>query len=291
MKSFCIKTNNEIILDYLLERIKKIDFEDLIYSKNKFKTYKNIIIHFKGADEHQYNIFLKELIQDVILKFYEEKIIKRTILFNYFYFEESEREQIYNCCIEIMREDEFKIKEKNKTYENKENILNKEISRYLCEADAMLLEGFVTFRLKKYFSYLDNIIDIAVNKYIVEKEYREFIELLRTYVDNSISKKDLVHLIYKNNEAILLDNNKNLIDVSTNLLKNKVLSDISFSTNDYVLNTLLSIIPKKIEIHIIDVEDEFIDTIKGIFRNKVSICKDCNICKTYKMLNNVKIRK
>ena len=38
MKSFCIKTNNEDILDYLLKKTKEIDFEDLVYSKNKFKN-------------------------------------------------------------------------------------------------------------------------------------------------------------------------------------------------------------------------------------------------------------
>ena len=37
MKSFCIKTNNTDILDYLLERIEELDFEDLVYSKKQYK--------------------------------------------------------------------------------------------------------------------------------------------------------------------------------------------------------------------------------------------------------------
>lgn len=58
MKSFCIKTNNNDIIDYLLSRIKEICFEELIYSKNKFKIYQNVIIHYQGQKEEIfYRIF------------------------------------------------------------------------------------------------------------------------------------------------------------------------------------------------------------------------------------------
>ena len=284
MKSFCLKTNNDNILDYLLEKIQEIDFQDLIYCKNRFKNYKNVIIHYKGKNETEYKEFLKEVILDIILNFYEDKIIRRMIAFNYFYFESYEREQILDHCFEIMQKDEFNPMDK------REEIIKRNIDKYLEEKNTMVLDGFITFRLQEYFSYLDNVIDISVNKYIVEKEYNEFIDLLKAYVDSSTSKNDIVHLIYKNNEGILLDKNKNLIDISENLLKNNFLSDITFSTNDYILNTLLTISPKKIEIHIIDEEDEFIDTLKLIFRSRVSICRDCNICKTYKMLKNVNVK-
>ena len=38
----------------------------------------------------------------------------------------------------------------------------------------------------------------------------------------------------------------NLIDIDKNSLNAKYLSDVSFSNNDYVLNTLLNLLPKKI---------------------------------------------
>ena len=43
-------------------------------------------------------------------------------------------------------------------------------------------------------------------------------------------------------------------------------------------------LPKKIEIHIIDKEDEFINTLKLIFESRINICTECNICKTYRNL-------
>lgn len=82
---------------------------------------------------------------------------------------------------------------------------------------------------------------------------------------------------------------RNIVSVSENIYNAKYLSDISFSSNDFALNTLLCLLPRRVEIHLIDDEDEFINTLKLIFEGRVTICKDCDICKTYKILNNAKI--
>ena len=84
----------------------------------------------------------------------------------------------------------------------------------------------------------------------------------------------------------MLNENKNIIALDDNIFDAKYLSDISFSSNDYALNALLTLLPKKIEIHLIGYEDEFINTLKLIFGLRISICTDCNICRTYRILNN-----
>ena len=135
---------------------------------------------------------------------------------------------------------------------------------------------------------LEEIVDFAVNQFIIEKEYTEFINLLKVYIDSKEPQTKLVHLIYTNGESILLDENKNVIVLDDYIFNAQYLSDISFSSNDFALNTLLTLLPKKIEVHLISLEDEFIHTLKLIFSNRISICTDCNICKTYRVLNNVR---
>lgn len=284
MKSFCIKTNNNDILDYLLNRIKEIDFEDLVYSKNEFKIYHNVIIHYQGKQGQEFFDFLSELILEVILEFYEEKLIKQMLDYNYFYFDEYERLQICEDCIDMLESAYMLDKGEEKLQEDRKKIIQNAVSIYVKENKSMILDGFVHFRLKDYIGILDNVIDTAVNQFIIEKEYNEFINLLRIYVDSKTTECDLIHLIYINGESILLDKEKNIVSVSDNIFNAKYLSDISFSSNDFALNTLLTLLPAKIEIHLIGEEDEFINTIKLIFDSKVSICRDCNICKTYKML-------
>ena len=92
MKSFCIKTNNTDILNYLLKRIEEIDFGDITYSKNKFKIYENIIIHYQGKNNLEFYDFFCNILQEVVIEFYEEKLIKQLINYNYFYFDEYEAE-------------------------------------------------------------------------------------------------------------------------------------------------------------------------------------------------------
>jgi putative sporulation protein YtxC len=288
MKSFCIKTNNKDILDYLLSRTKEIDFEDLIYSKNKFKIYQNVIIHYEGKDEESFSYFLSELITEVILEFYEEKLIYQILNYNYFYFDEYEKIQICNNCISTIENDYIEIQE-NKENINRKQIIQKALLSFIQENKSMILDGFINFRLKEYMSYLDNIVDTAVNQFVIEKEYNEFVNLLKIYIDSKPAECDILHLIYINGESILLDADKNIVSVSENILNSKYLSDISFSSNDFALNTLLTLLPAKVEMHVIGIEDEFIDTIKQIFEGRVSVCKDCNICRTYRLLNHAKI--
>mgnify|MGYP002585280197 FL=1 len=279
MKSFCFKTNNTQILNYLLNRIQEIDFENLIYSQNQFKIYKNITIHYIGNNNNKFYNFLTELIGEVVIEFYEEKILKQLINYNYFYFDEYEKNKILENCMQLIEPEMY----------NTKLLDNKNIKEYVKENKAMILDGFVYFRLRAYLEYLDEVVDSGVNQFVIEKEYREFISLLRVYVESKVPEYNLLHLIYINGESILLDEKRNIVSISENIYNTKYLSDISFSSNDFALNTLLCLLPRRIEIHLIDDEDEFINTLKLIFEGRVTICKDCNICKTYKILNNAKI--
>ena len=278
MKSFCFKTNNTQIIDYLLNRIDEIDFENLIYSKNKFKVYNNIIIHYTGNNNTEFYKFLSNLLEEVVIEFYEYKILKQLLAYNYFYFDEYERTKILENCMQIIEPEEYTKKISQK----------KSVKDYIKENKSMILDGFIYFRLQDYLKYLDEVVDYAVNQFIIEKEYKEFIGLLKVYVETKTPEHQLLHLIYMNGESILLDEKRNIVSVCENIYNAKYLSDISFSSNDFALNTLLTLLPRRIEIHLIDNEDEFINTIKLIFEGRVSICKDCEICKTYKLLNDTK---
>ena len=281
MKSYCIKTDNEKIIEYLLNKISKLDFPNIYYCNKSFKIYENVIVHYKENNEEKFENIIANIITDTIISFYQEKIIKRILNINYFYFDEFEKEIIIENCDEFILQDLIEIKES----------IFLDVYKYIKNNKNIILEGVVNFRIGEYIKIMDNLVDMAVNKYIIEKEYREFINLLKIYVNSTEPKTKILHLIYMNGDSILLDNEKNIVHEDTNISNAKYLSDISFSSNDIALNTLLSMLPRTIEIHVIDKEDEFINTLKLIFENRIKFCNECNICKTYKLLNNVKISK
>lgn len=281
MKSFCIKTNNSEIIDYLLKNIETSSLENIYFVSKKFKCYHNVIIHYKGNALSSFINFLSDLLADCIIFFYEPILIRRIINFQYFYFDDFEKKLIEENCYEhIILEEDSNLK-----YKKQEIWVS--VLEYINSNKSMILDGFVTFRLNTYLSTLEEIVDTSVNEYVIEKEYTEFINLLKLYIDTKEPASNIVHLIYTNGNSILLNEHKNLINLRDNNFNAKYLSDISFSSNDYALNALLTLLPKKIEIHLIGIEDEFINTLKLVFGSRISICNDCNICRTYRILNNV----
>lgn len=281
MKSFCIKTNNNEIIDYLLKNIETSSLENIYFVSKKFKCYYNVIIHYKGDSLSSFLNFLSDLLADCIIFFYEPILIRRIINFQYFYFDDFEKKLIEENCYENI------ILEEDSTFKYKKQEIWTSILEYINTNKSMILDGFVNFRLNTYLNTLEEIVDTSVSEYVIEKEYTEFINLLKLYIDAKEPASPIIHLIYTNGNSILLNENKNIINLNDNNFNAKYLSDISFSSNDYALNALLTLLPKKIEIHLIGYEDEFINTLKLVFGNRISICTDCNICRTYRILNNV----
>lgn len=196
---------------------------------------------------------------------------------NYFYFSELEKKEILENSIQLLASNK-------KEYIHRRNIVLQSVTKFLSENKSIILDGFVHFRLSKYMQILDETIDLAVDKFLIEREYNEFISLLKLYVNSKENNASVVHLIYSKGESVLLDEHKNLISTGENVFTAKYLSDITFSSNDYALNTLLNIVPEKLYIHLIDsIEDEFIHTLKLIFENRTFICKDCPICNIYQL--------
>lgn len=274
MKSICIKTNNKNIINYLLKELEYFDMCNLYVSVYKFKLYHNIIIHYTGKNTNYFLKNISTVLAYMVIDFYEPVLLKGLIHSNYFYFSDLEKKEIYDLC------------STNVDFTGSLNIvslISNSFFEYLSNEHSLILNGFVNFRLKNYIQFLDSIVDMCVNKFIIDREYNEFISLLKLYISSSDTCCDAVHLIYQKEESILLDSSKKVINLDSSIHNFKYLSDISFSSNDLALNTLLTLLPKKLYIHIIDKEDDFINTLKLVFDDRVSVCTDCNICNLYKI--------
>lgn len=268
MKSLCIKTNNTKSIDYLLSSLENLDISDTYFSCKTFKHYTNIIIHYLGNDLEYFLESISDLLTCLIFDDLECDFLKKITIQNYFYFDSIETSKILNICEEILCDsDEF-------SFENRYNILFDKFYEYLSYNNKLYLSGFLFFYNKKYFKYLEDTVDLAVNKFIIEREYLEFISLLKIYINSHSSSANLVSLYYDASKPRLFDEDNNIIDVRGDSFDMKYLSDISFSSNDYILNALLTLIPKKIVVHLSDGSiDDFINTLSLIFENRLTIYK------------------
>jgi len=277
MKSLCVKTNNSQIIDYLLKSFENINLDDTYISIKNFNHFNNIIIHYLGDKKTEFSSSLSNIITKSIIKYYENDLISNNINLNYFYFNSYEKKKILENTINLL--DDRKISNERYDY------INNEAFKIINTSHSFYLQSFINFNLSNYINFLNNQIDGAVNKFLIDKEYLEFVNILRLYIksESEDSKMNHLHLIYKDRNSIIIDDDKNIVSCNDTMKKAKYVSDISFSSNDFALNTLLNLVPKKITLHLVDGYcDEFINTLKLIFQDRIMICEDCDICNMYR---------
>ena len=194
MKSLCIKTNNADLINYLLNELKDIDLKNMCFSENEFKIYKNVIIHYFGNDEPLFLSKIASILSFLVIDELEENLLKRLILQNYFYFEAVERNKILATCFDIMADDFFTL------FDKKFKLIYQIFYEYLASHKSIVLNGFINFRLKSYVSFLDDILNEAVNHFVIEKEYLEFISLLKLYINSQNYGCEMVHLVFSSSE-------------------------------------------------------------------------------------------
>lgn len=93
-KSFCIKTNNNEILNYLLNEFENVNLKNIYISRLKFKLYNNFIVHYTGKDLNSFYNTFANILSPTIINFYEKSIVKHVLSCNYFYFSDMEQQKI-----------------------------------------------------------------------------------------------------------------------------------------------------------------------------------------------------
>ena len=160
MKSLALKTNNDEIISYIIRKL-ETEIDEIVISTNKFKIYKNIIVHYIGQNERNFLIQFSEIIASVIAFFYEHKILNRIIAENYCYFDDFEKEIILKISERI-------IELQEKSYKYKEEILKGLVYEYFLDGNKyMILDGFMNFRVKPYLEILDYVVDTSVTNFVL----------------------------------------------------------------------------------------------------------------------------
>lgn len=241
--------------------------------------------HLQGQNEtssHD-NLLLKhyvaKAISDVVVAKWEENLVQGIVKNHYYYFNEGERKEIVQRTLELLKEYD-EIPRKNK-------ILLK-VMDYLESNDDLILDGFITFRLQEYINELEEAVDQVVDDFLMEREYNEFIRLLRYFVDIQEPRINLVNVLLKPTGYFqLYDGNENVI---TNEYLEGFIIDLpegEINYEDLLLSALITIAPSKIILHLPDETkvQNTINTIKNVFGERVTLCPGCLKCTTFKHKN------
>ncbi len=158
-------------------------------------------------------------------------------------------------------------------------IIREEILNYVIENSFIYLDGFISFRVRRFLYMVDILIEKGIEKFKEEKAHFEFISMLQYFVDIGEAKEDLINLIFREDYYLLKDKDNEMIESKMlNLMEGDKWYK-NLSEGDVLVSTLIHLCPKKLIVHIEEgKEKDLLDLLKKVFRDRVEFCHGCSTC-------------
>ncbi|MBC7766347.1 MAG: putative sporulation protein YtxC [Hyphomonadaceae bacterium] len=228
---------------------------------------------------------LKSALSDLLAKYlvmrYENKFMLRILRAKYFYFNATEKQEIIKHAIKNTRLSEQHTIINRFWAVEREQMIKQKLTEYFDNASDIILDGFANFRLKEYFNELEEIIEKAVDDYLMEKEYAEFIYLLKYFVDVQESKCDHVHVLKDFEGKYMLSNEhfEEIDEGSIDDYRDEVVEGL-INEDDLLISALIFLAPKKVILHNATEfkNKELLKTICNVFGSRVELCEQCDYC-------------
>lgn len=226
-------------------------------------------------------LYISNILYKLVIETYKSKALFEYLTDTFFFLKHDEILEVEDRIMKTLKGEEI-IKDENSIYcHNRINNIIEKIKDCMEENNNININGFITFRMKELAQDIESIIDKVVEKYLVEKEYKEFIKLLKYFVDIQESKIEEINLIIEGEGTYKIrDSYGN--DIYYDFLKEigdfKVGSKVNME--DIIISGLITNSPKKIIIHKQEncLNKEFLDTIVNVFCERVCYCNQCTLC-------------
>ncbi len=196
---------------------------------DKKRTYAVIDL----SDDEVFDKYIENLSQYIIKK-YENKILKRIIKKNY--------PEIPAFAIgEII-----KLKDEE-NFSERVSFVKKILKRYFRENSTGNVEGLVSFRFFEYKKMLNRLADELVDIYYLNREYEDFIELLRYFVAVQDNRPKVAYICAKKDGSYqILNENKEDITQKCVMEFANAEETKSISFDDLLISILITLAPEKI---------------------------------------------
>lgn len=263
----------KIIYSYFPERKTKI--EEVEYKSRHFFN----ITFIKNKSVKDFYNRITNLILELILNIYSEDIINKYINTNLKEFKPAERKEIGEISKKLLLDKDNFIIEKQ--------YINNQIRKFICDKPFISIDGFITFRLKDIDLFINLVVDKGIEEFTAKKEYKEFISVLKYFVNVQEPKYNLVNLVFKGNSYTLFDEYNKVIDKD-------FFEDIIFqieseeiSQDDLLISTLIVLAPNNLIVHLDQhhKDSDIVKVITDVFEDRVYFCMGCEKCK-----ENIKIK-
>lgn len=280
--------------------------EDIINGINEMKKYfhdRDIVVGFSESIENNthflkifceeslvnkkfisvFNLYMSNILYNVVIDEFYKKEMQGFLTDTYFFLKYDEIKDIKRLSLEALKSEGAILNEYMVYFRNRKNSIIQKIMECIKENKEINIKGFITFRMKELLEDLEGIIDKVVESYMVEKEYNEFVNLLKYFVEIQDSKIDKVNILIQKDGSYKVED-----EYGNNIMDTLFcdLSDAKFTgtvnIEDLLISGLITNAPRSVIIYGAEncTNKEVLDTIKKVFEDRATICNECDFVKT-----------
>lgn len=241
-------------------------------------TFKKVSrgVKFSSEDVAFLQLKVAEILTEYVIENEEENLLKMLILSDYPFLNYSEKNKIFTASTWIIKNNENDFLRMlillKRRFLIKQNILD-----YLKENSSINIKGFTNFRLTAYKKMLSELIQKVIEDYKVQEEYKEFISMLKYFVETQKNRCKKLHIVFEENGqyTLLNENNFDITDKCfEEFLETKEQNNLN--NEDVLISSLITLAPKKLFLHFEseNYNKKIVNTISQIFENKVYISSE-----------------
>ncbi len=220
-------------------------------------------------------VYVAQMLADYIVAHEEKNLIRKIVNHNYYYFSENERAAICDNVLKLLDDASGDF-----GYTDRTNRILTKLKDYFDIHHELVLDGFLSFRLKDYRDRLTEIVDKAVDEYMLDMEYKEFIRVLRYFVDVQETQIEEVHIVLGDGDAFRISDERGR-NIHNQYLESVMLGNEEINYEDLLISALITIAPRTVMLHFCSEHGKThsaVDTIQKVFAGRVSVCRGCSLC-------------
>lgn len=255
---------------YLFSRNKRKGLSKALISEVEYTKYNKSFTTDDFSKEE-----IAHLVAEIVTEEYEKVLIERWVKTNYDFMEDYERaEVIKEACLvaKTFFEDDIPSLSERKAF------ISKKVLNYLEDNNSIVPCGFVDFRLREVYFWIEAICKKGADIYFDKRECEEFTYLLSMFVKNREEKEKVIHVVWEKGVAKLF--NKRGRSVTAKYQKdflNKARED-SLSKDDLAISAVIAASPGRLILHM-PPASPLTEALTKIFSDRCRICHGCNFCK------------
>lgn len=223
-------------------------------------------------------LYAAQILADLVVSREEQNVLRRMIRLGYDYFSPEEQERVLEKALTLLREENPTVNEYHLPI-RRSRVFSK-ILDYLDFHNELVLDGFIRFRLKEYGKILSTAVEKAVDEYMSDIEYQEFVRVLRYFVNMQEARTSEVHVVVDRAGLISVFDSTGEVLSETDGERFVANTTDELSGQDLLMSALITIVPCAIMFHFADRVKNvaIVKAVQDVFADRVIVCDGCHIC-------------